>query len=96
MIDAAKQEKYYPELEAQLNALKAKIENSKQDDLVRFRPEIKQVLEEQIGFAYDLNEGQADISLQRDNAVFAAQKVLHDRSTYMKLLAITNAQDPKP
>ena len=96
MIDAAKQEKYYPELEAQLNALKAKIENGKQDDLLRFKPEIKQVLEEQIGFAYDLFEGQADVSLQRDNAILAAQKVLHDKNAYLKLLAITNAQDPKP
>jgi len=96
MIDAAKQEKYFAELEVHLNSLKAKIENGKQDDLIRFKPEIKGVLEEQIGFAYDLNEGQAAISLQRDNAVLAAQKVLHDRAVYLKLLAIANAQDPKP
>jgi carboxyl-terminal processing protease len=96
LIEAAKQEKYYPELEIHLNALKSRIENGKSDDLVRFRAEIKQVLEEQIAFNYGLHEGQAEVSLKHDNAVVAAQRILQDRTLYAKTLAIANGADPKP
>ena len=52
LIDAAKQERYYPELEGQLNGLKSKIEAVKASDLSRFKNEIKDILEEQIAFHY--------------------------------------------
>jgi carboxyl-terminal processing protease len=44
LIKAAKEERYYPELEAQLSDLKKRIENSKTTDLVRFKKEISEVL----------------------------------------------------
>jgi carboxyl-terminal processing protease len=96
LIESAKQEKYYSELESNLVQLKSRIENSKHDDYSRFRNEIRQVLEEQIGFHYGLNEGQADVSLKRDNAVQQARSVLQDESNYKKILAITNDPDIKP
>jgi carboxyl-terminal processing protease len=96
LIEAAKQEKFFPEIEANLAELKTKIENGKQDDFRRFRPEIKQLLEEQIGFHYGLNEGQADVALKNDPAVQKAKNILHDRATYSKILAITHAQNLKP
>jgi carboxyl-terminal processing protease len=96
LIEAAKQERYYSELEAHLNVLKNRIETGKNDDLIRFRPEIKQILEEQIAFNYGLNDGQAEVSLRHDNAVIAAQKILHDSSNYLKILSVADATDPKP
>jgi carboxyl-terminal processing protease len=96
LIESAKQEKYYPELEAHLNALKARVENGKTDDLNRFKHEIRQVLEEQIAFNYGLNEGQADASLSRDPVVMEAQKVLHNGSAYLKILSVADALHPKP
>lgn len=95
LIESAKQEKYYPELEANLAQLKSKIDNGKQDDYSRFGTEIRHVLEEQIGFHYGLNEGQADVSLKRDHAVVQARTVLQDESNYRKILAITNDPDIK-
>jgi carboxyl-terminal processing protease len=95
LIESAKQEKYFAELESNLAQLKSKIENSKQDDYSRFKTEIRQVLEEQIGFHYGLNEGQADVSLKRDHAVLQARTVLQDESNYKKILAITNDPDIK-
>jgi carboxyl-terminal processing protease len=96
LIESAKQEKYFAELEPHLNALKSRVENGKNDDLNRFRSEIRQVLEEQIAFNYGLNEGQADAALQRDNAVIEAQKVLHNTSSYLKILSVADANHPKP
>jgi carboxyl-terminal processing protease len=96
LIESAKQEKYFAELEPHLNALKARVENGKDDDLNRFKNEIRQVLEEQIAFNYGLNEGQADASLKRDQAVLEAQKVLENTSAYLKILSVADAPHPKP
>lgn len=63
LIEAAKQERYYSELESQLTDLKKKIETNKASDLVRFKKEIVEVLEQQIAFHYDLAEGEAAVSL---------------------------------
>lgn len=96
MIEAAKQEKYYSDLEASLNVLKDKIESGKQDDFVRFRKEIKQLVEEQIAFHYGLYDGQAEVSLRHDPAITEAVKILQDRPAYLRTLAVTNGQDLKP
>ena len=96
LIDAAKQERYYPELEGQLNGLKTKIEAVKAADLLRFKNEIKDILEEQIAFHYALNEGQAAVSLHSDKTVVEARKILNDTEAYHKLLTPPNGQNPKP
>ncbi|RAV99733.1 S41 family peptidase [Pseudochryseolinea flava] len=87
LIETAKQERYYSELESQLNNLKNTIETSKSTDLVRFKAEISLILEENIAFDYELNEGQADISLHRDKAVLEARKILNSPAAYKKILA---------
>jgi carboxyl-terminal processing protease len=87
LIETAKQEKYYTELEVQLSSLKNKIELSKSTDLMRFREEIMTMLEENIAFDYDLNEGQAEISLSRDKTVLEARRILNDAATYKKILS---------
>jgi carboxyl-terminal processing protease len=96
LIEAAKNERYYPELEAQLNGLKSKIEAVKAADLSRFKNEIKDIVEEQIAFHYSLNEGQAAVSLHRDKTVLEARKILNDSGAYQKLLTPPNGQNPKP
>lgn len=87
LMEAAKQEKYFNEIESQLNVLKHRIESGKADDLIRFKPEIKEMLEEQIAFNYGLSEGQADVSLPKDDAVIAARKILNDQEAYRNLLS---------
>ncbi|HEY0654514.1 MAG TPA: S41 family peptidase [Chryseosolibacter sp.] len=87
LIEAAKKEKFYPELEKDLNNLKARIEANKSNDLLRFKKEIVWLLEEQIAFHYQLTEGAARISLSRDPEVQEAKKVLSDLSNYKKHLA---------
>ena len=87
LLEAAKQERYYSELEGQLNDLKKKIETNKGSDLMRFKKEISEILEQQIAFHYDLNEGQATVSLAHDKTVSQAAKVLNDNVQYKSLLA---------
>ena len=68
LIEAAKQERYYGDLEPQLNDLKKKIETNKTSDLVRFKKEISDILVQQIAFHYALAEGQAaNFLIERSN-----------------------------
>lgn len=87
LMEAAKQERYYNELVGQLNDLKKKIELNKASDLVRFKKEISQIIEQQIAFHYALSEGQAAVSLPNDQTVIQAMKVLNDNNQYKSLLS---------
>ena len=86
LIESAKHERYYAELEPQLKSLKSKIESIKSTDLIRFKSEIKHALESEIAFHYELNEGQAEISLREDEAVLEAKRLFNDTIAYRKIL----------
>jgi carboxyl-terminal processing protease len=86
LVEAARREKFYPELEHELNSLKNKIEANKSNDLLRFKTEIAALLEEQIAFHYALIQGQAEVSISRDREVQEAKKVLNDPLLYKKTL----------
>lgn len=85
LIETAKIERMYPELEIYLDGLRSKIESNKASDYVRFKSEIKSLLEEQIAFHYDLENGRAKVSLRRDEDVAAAKKVFADMNAYNKI-----------
>ncbi|HEY3430321.1 MAG TPA: S41 family peptidase, partial [Cyclobacteriaceae bacterium] len=87
LMEAARQERYYSELEPQLNELRKKIETNKASDLIRFKKEISEIIEQQIAFHYALAEGQAAVSLQADPTVSQAVKALHDKLQYKSLLS---------
>lgn len=86
LIKAAKEERYYPEIEAQLSDLQKRIEAGKATDLVRFKREISEVLEQQIAFHYALSEGESVVSLSRDKTVSEAVKILNEASRYKAIL----------
>ena len=96
LIEVAKEERYYTEMESQLSGLKNKVEALKATDLMRFKGEIVEMLEEQIGFHYGLNEGQAAVSIHRDQTILEARKLLNDGGTYHKTLTSTDVLAPKP
>ncbi len=87
VIESAKQEKYYPELETELNVLKSKIERAKSTDLERFKSEIIMILEDQIAFHYGLNEGQAEVSLGRNKTIAEARRILSSNEVFTKILS---------
>jgi carboxyl-terminal processing protease len=87
LMEAARQERYYSELETQLNDLRKKIEANKASDLIRFKKEISEIMEQQIAFHYALAEGQAAVSLHNDRTVSQAVKTLNDKIQYKSLLS---------
>ncbi len=87
LVESAKEERYYADMEPQLNQLKKQIDTNKANDLIRFKSEIKDLLEQQIAFHYNLVEGQAAVGLKRDEAVQQAIAVLNDPEAYKKILS---------
>jgi carboxyl-terminal processing protease len=87
LITAAKNERYYDELQTPLKELKSKIDASRSTDLTHFKKEISAFLEQQISFHYRLNAGQAEINLDRDEEILEAKKILADAGTFKKLLS---------
>ncbi len=87
LTKTAKQERIYSDIETQLNDLKKKIDTAKATDLVRFKTEIIETLEQQIAFHYGLTDGEAQVSLPRDKVVAEAVQVLNDTGRYKKILS---------
>lgn len=85
LIETAKNERMYPDLEIYFDGLQNKIDANKESDYIRFKSEIKEILEEQIAFHYDLTQGQAKVSLPRDQDIIEAKKVLSDSAVYHKI-----------
>lgn len=86
LIAAAKNERYYNELSANLSELKSKIAANRETEFTRFRKEIATLLEIEIAFHYSLNAGQAEVSADRDPDVLEALKVLANQEGYKKIL----------
>lgn len=86
LIAAAKNERYYDELQTSLTTLQSKIGQNHSGYLVKFRNEIQQILEDEIAFHYGLNRGKTEVALDRDKEIIEARKILNDPTAYQKLL----------
>lgn len=75
--DATK-ESYYESIKTEFEVLKTKLANNKKDDLMRFKPEIKQFIEEEIVSRYEFQTGRVESALKYDDEVVAAKKLLAD------------------
>jgi carboxyl-terminal processing protease len=87
LIASSKNERYYDELRSPLTELKSKISQYKNSDMTRFKTEIVKILEEEIGFHYQMVKGQVEVALTRDPEIIEAKKVLNDPIAYKKLLS---------
>jgi carboxyl-terminal processing protease len=88
LVEVAKKERYYEQLNREFKELENKVQGSKSADLANYKNEIISILQEQIGFHYDLYQGQADVSLEHDKTILEARKVLNDTVRYNKLLSV--------
>jgi carboxyl-terminal processing protease len=63
LIASAKRERYYDELQSSIKELKAKMDQNKSTALLKFKPEVSAILEEEIAFHYRLTKGQVEVSM---------------------------------
>ncbi len=84
--EAALREKYYDAIKADLDDLKSKLLHDKNADLIKFKPEIKELLEEEIIARYYFQKGRIQQSLKNDVDVKKAIEVLNDKQLYTNTL----------
>jgi carboxyl-terminal processing protease len=91
----AKEDKTLDAINADIDALKAKIMHNKKEDLIKFKPEVKQFLEEEIATRYYFQNGRIEASLKDDPELKEAIAVLNDADRYKKILTtIVKADKP--
>jgi carboxyl-terminal processing protease len=83
---AAKKEKYYTEIKPQLEAIQAKLKESRKNDLFFFKDQIKMLLEEEIIARYYFEKGTIEVRFKRDSQLKKAVEVLGDPLAYKKIL----------
>ncbi|GAB4464765.1 MAG: S41 family peptidase [Thermoflexibacter sp.] len=83
----AKEEKYYDDIKPQLNTLKDKLFHNKDNDLQKFKSEIKEELEKEIASRYYFADGRMEASFDDDPDIKAALALFKDESKYKKILS---------
>jgi carboxyl-terminal processing protease len=84
--EEAKKEKYYTELKTQLDQIQTRIAESKKNELMMYKDEIKMLLEEDVVSRYHLEKGSIEAGFKYDDDVKKAVEVLHGSAQYKKIL----------
>ncbi|MBC5994672.1 S41 family peptidase [Pontibacter cellulosilyticus] len=84
----AKDGKHYDDIKAELEAIKKKVSHNKANDLTRFKPEIKEMLEAEIASRYYLQKGYIESTFDDDPDILMAKQVLNDSQKYNAYLKV--------
>ncbi|WP_317170510.1 S41 family peptidase [Flammeovirga aprica] len=84
--ESAKADKYYDDIQEEIETLKKKIYHNKESDVIKFKSEIKDVLQAEICKRYYLEAGEIESTFNADVDVIEAVKVLNDTERYQKIL----------
>ncbi len=84
----AEKEAYFGDIKAQLEAIKAKVNHSKEGDLDTYKAEVKKILSEEIVSRYYFQEGMIEAGLDQDPAVDLAKTYLFDLAKTTKTLTV--------
>lgn len=87
LMEVVKKERYFAQIESDINILKKKIEENKARDFQRFKAEIRQILTQQIAFHYGLHDAQVAVSLHDDKVIAESINVIKDPAVYTKILS---------
>jgi carboxyl-terminal processing protease len=86
LITNAKKEKYYDLHKTMFDSLQKEISHSLDEDLRIFKPEIKELIEDEIISRYFYEEGAIAWSVKKDEQVQKALEVLNNREQYTLIL----------
>ncbi|AWM34621.1 S41 family peptidase [Hymenobacter nivis] len=81
-----KEEKHYDDVKTELETMRRKMVVNKANDLQRFKPEIKEILEQEIVSRYYYEKGRTEAGFDDDPNILAAVAVLNDPNRYAALL----------
>lgn len=83
----AETEKYFQSMKAEYDLLKSKIVANKKEDIIKYKAEIKSMLEEEIASRYYYQRGRLESSLRDDNELKEALRVINDEQLYKSILS---------
>jgi len=86
--DEARKEKYFADLKPQIDLITARIADTKKNELMLYKDQIKMLLEQEIASRYYLEKGSVEAGFKYDNDVKKAIDVLHDLPGYRKTLNV--------
>lgn len=91
----AKDDKNFDAISADIEALRSKIIHNKKEDLVKYGPEIRQFLEEEIASRYYFQNGRLEASFKDDKELKESISLLNDENRYKKILTtVVKADKP--
>jgi carboxyl-terminal processing protease len=79
-------EKYFDHIKAEYTALEQKLQQNKKDDLIRYKEEIREILEEEIASRYYFEKGKLEVSFKNDGDLKEAVRVLNNKKLYATIL----------
>ncbi|MCS6991367.1 MAG: S41 family peptidase [Chitinophagales bacterium] len=88
--DMVKKEAYWDAIREHYAALEKEMSHDKEKDLLKFKDEIKEFLEQEIALRYYYQDGRIEASLSADPVVQKAIEVLQDTAQYKKILQVSN------
>jgi carboxyl-terminal processing protease len=88
MRQTAETEGYYEDVKDEYESLMAKVVPSKESDLEKFKPEIKELLENEIVSRYYFQRGRVEDSFKTDSFVQKAIEVMANQVEYKSILSI--------
>ena len=84
----ALKQNYYQTIESEYKALLGKMATNKKDDLMRYKSEIKQFIEEEMASRIFFQKGRTETALKYDNSITEAKKLLSDASKLKSILTV--------
>ncbi len=88
LTEEAKKERYYNELKPQLDAIRLRLTDGRKTDLITFKDQIKQLLEQEIASRYYLEKGSVEVAFKNDPDVKKAIEAMNNQAQYKKVLNI--------
>jgi carboxyl-terminal processing protease len=82
----AEGEKYLADLKEHLESISSKMEESKNNDIERFKSEISELLEMEIATRYFYQKGKIETTIKHDEEIAKAIEVLNDIDIYSAIL----------
>ena len=86
LIKASKKEKYFENVETELSAIETKLNNNQQDDIYKFKDQIKTILENEIVSRFYFQSGRAEHSLDGDPYIEKALSTMNN-GEYVSILS---------
>jgi len=93
--DLAKEDKKFDDIEKEYIALLNRLKESKKDDFMKFKDEVKQLLEIEIVSRYNFESGKLEANLKYDKDITQALQLISDQ-TKLKTILTTIEKPTKP